>query len=90
MNRLKPQKVIINLVIYIIFIHEDLFAKLFANTVFLIRNVFVVLAKKTLGRLRKKAFCENKLSPVIAYNLKHKKKSKIKSKIKMGTFVQTV
>ena len=47
-------------------------AKLFANTVFLIRNVFVVLSQKTCGY--KKAFCEIKPSPVIAYNLNTRKK----------------
>ena len=53
-----------------------MFAILLANTVFLIRNVFVVLSKKTFDRFQKVFFCENKPSLVIAYNLKHKKKVK--------------
>ena len=57
-----------------IFIHNNLLAKLFANTVFLMHNVCVVLSKKTLGRLQK--FCGNKESPMIAYKLKHQKKKK--------------
>ena len=61
-----------------------MFAKLFAYIVFLIRNVFVTFLKKTLGWLQKRLFCENKPSAVIAYNFKHKKKSKVK----MKTFVQ--
>ena len=47
---------------------------MFANTVFLRRNVFVVLSKKTTGRLQKKAFCKDKPSLLIAYNLRHTKK----------------
>ena len=34
------------------------------------------LSKKILGRLQKRLFCENKQSPMIAYNLKHKRKKK--------------
>ena len=55
-------------------IHKDLFAKLFADTVFVIRNVFVVLSNNVMTAT-KKAFWENKPSPVKVYNLKHKKKA---------------
>ena len=52
-------------------------AKLFAITVFLIRNVFVILSNKTLGRLQKLLFVHaNKPSQLIAYNIRHKKKAK--------------
>ena len=56
------------------YIYKDLFAKLFADTTFLIRNVFVVLSNAT--NATKKAFCENKPSPAITYTIKLKKKAK--------------
>ena len=43
------------------FMHKDLFVKLFANTVFLIRNVFVVFVKEYLWTpTKKKAFSKKK------------------------------
>ena len=59
-----------------VFIHKDLFAKLFAYAVFLMLNFFVVFVlKETFARLLIGFYKKKKKpSPVKAYNLKDEKK----------------